>query len=127
MSEQTLAIINTMITILLPVLATGLTSVISLLVLKMRSKINSEIGDQVINTTVKYVQQVYKDCNGEEKLQKAIETASATLKEKGIKMGEIELRTLIESAVYGVKQGLEQPIACEVTEQNEISSECSEG
>lgn len=127
MNEQMLAIINTVITILLPVLATGLTSVISLLVLKMRSKINSEMGAQVVNDTVKYIQQVYKDLNGEEKLQKAIETASATLQEKGIKIGETELRTLIESAVYGIKQGLESnPSLDSGTTNNQISEDNKE-
>lgn len=127
MNEQMLTIINTVITILLPVLATGLTSVISLLVLKMRSKINSEMGAQVVNDTVKYIQQVYKDLNGEEKLQKAIETASATLQEKGIKIGETELRTLIESAVYGIKQGLESnPSLDSGTTNNQISEDNKE-
>lgn len=111
MSEEMLSIINTVITILLPVLATLLTSVVSLLISKMKSKINSEMGEQVINNVVKYVEQVYKDLNGEEKLQKALETASLTLNEKGIKIGETELRTLVESAVYGLKQGLEAPTA----------------
>ena len=49
--------------------------------------------------------QVYKELNGEEKLQKALEQASTLLMEKGINVSEVELRTLIESAVYGIKNG----------------------
>lgn len=106
MSEQTLSIINTIITILLPVLATGLTSVISLAVLKLKSKIDTDLKKTVVEDVVKFVQQVYSDLNGEEKLNKALETAAATFQKKGLKIGETELRTLIEAAVYGVKQGL---------------------
>ena len=106
MSEQTLSIINTIITILLPVLATGLTSVISLAVLKLKSKIDTDLKKTIVEDVVKFVQQVYSDLDGEEKLNKALETAAATLQEKGLKIGEVELRTLIEAAVYGVKQGL---------------------
>ena len=40
------------------------------------------------------------------KLRKAIEQATLLLNEKGISVSEVELKTLIESAVYGLKQGL---------------------
>ena len=67
--------------------------------------INTETKRNIVNMTVEYVQQVYKELNGEEKLQKALEQASTLLMEKGINVSEVELRTLIESAVYGIKSG----------------------
>ena len=53
----------------------------------------------VAKTTVKYVEQVFKDLHGEEKLQKALVAASQMLAEKGITVTELELRVLIEAAV----------------------------
>lgn len=67
--------------------------------------INTKIKEEVIKSTVQYVQQVYKDVSGEEKLQEAVKTASDWLVSKGLEVSEAELRVLIESAVYNMKQG----------------------
>lgn len=53
----------------------------------------------VVKTVVKYVEQVYKDIHGDDKLNQAITAASAMLAEKGITITELELRVLIEAAV----------------------------
>ena len=50
-------------------------------------------------TTVKYIEQIYKDVHGTEKLEKAKETMLALLEEKGIKISDVELVILLESAV----------------------------
>lgn len=75
---------------------------------KYEQTANDQIKKQVIDDTVAFVQQVYKDLNGPEKLQKAIERAGAILTEKKIPISSTELNMLIESAVYGLKQGLDQ-------------------
>ncbi|MDD6145718.1 MAG: phage holin, LLH family [Oscillospiraceae bacterium] len=54
---------------------------------------------EVVKDVVRSVEQMYKDIHGEEKLQKALDTASDILAEKGINITELELMTLIESAV----------------------------
>lgn len=54
---------------------------------------------EVAKTVVKYVEQVYKDMHGEEKLNQALASASAMLAEKGITVTELEMRVLIEAAV----------------------------
>ena len=101
--EQTLSI-------LLPALATLIAAWFAVLGNKIRvayeEEINTQIKKNVVKTTVEYVQQVWKDLEGEEKLKKAIEQATLILNEKGIPVSEVELRTLIESAVYGIKQGM---------------------
>ena len=56
--------------------------------------------------TVNYIQQIYKDSEGELKLIKATQVASELLLERGITLSDLELRMLIESAVYGLNQGL---------------------
>lgn len=107
MSEET---INQVVQILLPVLATFLTAVFTYLGNKIRTsyqqKSNQQVTEQVIQNVVKYVEQVYVDIKGPEKLQKAIEQASTILQEKGIKITDAEIYMLIESAVYGLNEGL---------------------
>lgn len=53
----------------------------------------------VAKIVVQGIEQCYKELNGEEKLAKAIETATEMLNEKGIECTEVELRMLLESAV----------------------------
>ena len=53
----------------------------------------------VAKTAVQYVEQVYKDLHGEEKLKKALKAASDMLAEKNITITELEMRVLIEAAV----------------------------
>lgn len=60
---------------------------------------NNEIKRNVITATVEYVEQVYKALHGEDKLNKALETASTILSEYGIAITETELLTLIEACV----------------------------
>lgn len=80
---------------------------------KYEQTANDQIKKQVIDDTVAFVQQVYKDLNGPEKLQKAIERAGAILTEKKIPISSTELNMLIESAVYGLKQGLSEDTTTE--------------
>ena len=76
----------------------------------IKTTYNDKVQDETVRTIVKSVvewaQQVYQDCEGPEKLQKALEKASAILNEKGITISDEELNMLIESAVYGLKQGI---------------------
>lgn len=53
----------------------------------------------VAKTAVQYVEQVFKDLHGDEKLNKALEAASEMLAEKGITITDLEMRVLIEAAV----------------------------
>ena len=102
-------ILNQVLSILLPALATLIAGWFAVLGNKIKiayeEKINTQIKKQMVQLTVEYVEQVYKAMNGEEKLQKAIEQASIVLAEKGILISEVELRMLIEAAVYGLNQG----------------------
>ena len=83
---------------------TGVASFIGMKVKKVYEEyVNTKTKKDVVDTTVKYVEQVYKDIHGEEKLEKAKEKALEWLNEKGIKISETELEILIESAVNGLK------------------------
>lgn len=77
-------------------------------------KVNTKEKQEVVESTVTYIQQVYWDLKGEEKLEKAVETASDWLTSKGINVSDSELRVLIESAVYNMKKGFESGTVLEV-------------
>jgi len=103
-------ILNQFIQILMPVLATFITGVFTYIGNKIKNayqkKINDETAKAVVKDVVRFVEQVYGDIHGKEKLQKAIEQVSIILQEKGIKITETEIMMLIESAVYGLNEGL---------------------
>lgn len=61
--------------------------------------VNDKTKEAVAKTVVKAVEQIYKDLHGEEKLTKALESASEMLEQKGVAVTELELRMLIEAAV----------------------------
>ena len=55
--------------------------------------------EQVCKTVVKAVEQMYSDLTGDERYEKAVESVSEMLEEKGIGATELEIKMLIESAV----------------------------
>lgn len=61
--------------------------------------INDKTKEAVAKTAVKFVEQVYKDLHGEDKLNAALNAASEMLAEKGITVSQLEMRVLIEAAV----------------------------
>lgn len=69
---------------------------------------NDKTKQSVVKTAVKYVEQVYKDLHGEEKLNAAIKAASDMLFEKGITITELEMRVLIEAAVAEFNESFEK-------------------
>ena len=71
---------------------------------KNTKKLDTQTKQEVARATVEYVEQVYQALGGAEKLQKAIEQARLILQEKGISITEVELKMLLESAVYGMNK-----------------------
>ena len=61
--------------------------------------INDKTKKAVAKSAVQFVEQVYKDIHGEEKLAEALVAASEMLAEKGITITDLELRVLVEAAV----------------------------
>ena len=101
--------LNQLIQILLPILATFLTGLFTYIGNRLKKvyeeKVNNETAKAVVEDTVKFVEQVYTDLNGKEKLEKATQQASEVLQSKGIKITPAEINMLIESAVYGLNEG----------------------
>ena len=104
-----MSILNECLDIILPAIASVIAVLFGVLGAKLKSvydtKIKTDTAKTVVDDVVKFVQQVYKDLDGPEKLQKALTEASTILNEKGITISDTELDMLIESAVYGLKQG----------------------
>ncbi len=61
--------------------------------------ITTEIKQTVCKTAVRFIEQVYKDIHGAEKLKAAMAKAEELLKEKGIAITETELIAMLEAAV----------------------------
>lgn len=61
--------------------------------------ITTEIKQSVCKTAVRFVEQVYKDIHGAEKLKAAMQKAEELLQEKGIAITETELIAMLEAAV----------------------------
>lgn len=105
-----MSILNECLDVILPAIA----SVVAILFGVLGSKIKqvytertqNETVKVVVDNVVKWVQQIYYELEGPEKLQKALTEASTILNEKGITISESELNMMIESAVYGLKQGV---------------------
>lgn len=108
------SIINQLIDILLPILATAVTAIFSYIGVKIKTiiqeKADTDAKKAVVESTVKYVEQVFKDLSGEAKLDKALKTASEWLAEKGISVSDVELRVLIEAAVNGLEKAKKEEI-----------------
>ena len=100
---------NQLLDMLLPILATFLTGLFTYIGTRLKKvyeeKVNTETAKQVAEDAVRFVEQVYKDLHGKEKLDKAVEQVAQVLGSKGIAISEAEIYMLIESAVYGLNEG----------------------
>ena len=64
-----------------------------------RKYVNTEIKQAVCKTAVLFVEQVYQDLHGPDKLAAAMARASDILKEYGIEISNVELTAMLEAAV----------------------------
>ena len=69
---------------------------------------NDKTKRAVARDAVKFVEQVFKNLHGEDKLNEAMKAASEMLAEKGITITELELRVLIEAAVAEFNKTFEE-------------------
>lgn len=92
LSEYGMMILNAIIT--------AFAGYIGLLAKRVYEKfINSKEKQEVAETVVQAIEQMYSDLGGEEKLNHALSAGTEMLMEKGISITELEMRMLIESTV----------------------------
>ena len=91
--------------------------------------INDKTKKEVAKIVVSGIEQCYKALEGPQKLQKALEAASSMLAEKGIKVTDVELRMLLESALSEFNKVFEnsgtQGTVEDWVASNEGSAECN--
>lgn len=68
--------------------------------------INDGTKRKVAKTVVSAVEQLYNDLDGPEKYSKAVRRVKELLDERGITIGELEIKMLIESAVNELHSAL---------------------
>lgn len=97
-------IINQLVPVVITALA-GILSYIGIVIKnKITHKVDTELKKSLLETTVKYVEQVYKDLQGDEKLKMALQEAQKLFAEKGIKVSDIEMRMMIEEVVNNISK-----------------------
>lgn len=87
-------------TTILYAILTALAGYLGIVIKRLYTKfVNDKTKQAVAKTVVQAIEQIYKDLHGEEKLNKALESMSEMLAEKGITITDLEMRMLIEAAV----------------------------
>jgi len=71
----------------------------------------------IVRTVVQYVEQVWTELHGRDKLHKALETASKLLSDQKIPFTVDELEVLIEAAVAEFNKAFEKPLEREDTSE----------
>ena len=94
------AFINTYGTELLYTAAVAIFGYLGTVAKKLATEwLNDKKKRDLAKTVVQFVEQVYKDLHGEEKLNAALAAFSEMLAEHGIHVSDLEMRMLIEAAV----------------------------
>ena len=97
---------------IIKVIALMIFTIIGVSAAKLQAKyINTETKRKVAATTVAYIEQVYKDLHGDEKLVRALAVAASILSQKGIKTTDEELKVLIEAAVKKMNDAYKEEAA----------------
>lgn len=75
-----------------------------------QSHINDATKQTIAKVAAQFVEQAWKTLHGAEKLNKALETAEALLKKKGIDFDADEMMVLIEAAVAEFNEAFKKPL-----------------
>lgn len=116
--------------VIISICVTILTAIASYVGMKVKhlfeEKVNTETKLKVVETTCKYVDQVYKDIHGREKFETAKDAIVDQLNKKGIEITDLELEVMIESVVKGFKDGFSQGVIEEPIKPVEIPEDKTE-
>ena len=85
--------------------------------------LNDKTKQSVAKSAVQFVEQVYKNMHGDEKLNAALTAASEMLAEKGITVTDLEMRVLIEAAVAEFNEAFNKNVVEEPTDGETESTE----
>lgn len=79
-------------------------------------KIKLDTIKEIAGVVVKFVEQVYKDIHGEEKMEEALKAFAEMLNNKGITISELEMRVYLESALAEFNEAFNKEINKETSE-----------
>ena len=80
-----------------------------------KTYLDNETKLSIAANVVRFVEQVWTEIHGAEKLQKALETAESLIKKKGIPFDADEMTVLIEAAVQELNEVILTPIEASET------------
>lgn len=92
-------LLNAIMSYILSALATVIASVGAYLGLKVKEYLDTKEKKEIVEQTIKYVEQVGKVLGSKEKKELALQKASEWLELKGLKVSDVELDILIEAFV----------------------------
>ena len=102
------SVVNLAFTVLLAVLTYIGTTVGEAIKKFLKDKADTETKRKVVESTCRYVEQLFADLDGSSKLLKAKENILLQLNEKNIPISELELDVLIESTVNSFKKAVNE-------------------
>ena len=103
---------------------TGIAGYIGIVVKNLVTKyLNDKTKQSVAKSAVQFVEQVYKNMHGDEKLNAALTAASEMLAEKGITVTDLEMRVLIEAAVAEFNEAFNKNVVEEPADGETESTE----
>lgn len=112
------------------ILTTTITALAGWLAVVLKNLANKYLNDktkqEIAKIVVSGIEQCYKTLEGPEKLEKALDAASEMLNEKGIKVTEVELRMLLESALGEFNKVFEKETQAKVETDNSTTAAISE-
>lgn len=100
-----LSVLGTIITVVVSIVSYKITKWGNEYINNQNTKFTTEQKQAVVNSTVAYVEQVFKDLGSAAKLEEAKNKIMTSLQKEGIDIDEEEMQILIEAAVLGLKQG----------------------
>lgn len=114
--EFIISILNQYINPFWGLILTALFGTMGLLIKRIAERyLDTDTKKAVAKTAAAFVEQVWKDIHGHDKLEKALETAEKLLAKKGIKFDAEEMEYLIEAAVAEFNEAFKKPLAAEDT------------
>ena len=119
MIEMIKELLSNHFTEILGAIITGLAGWLGAEAKKLYTKyINTKTKKEIADTVVQFVEQVYKDLHGEEKLNVALSAFSEMLAEAGISASDLEMRILLEAAVAKFNDAFSKGIALDPAKVN---------
>lgn len=103
-------LINALMPYIISAAATILASIGAWLGMKVKGILDTKEKKDIVEATVKYVEQVGRTMGGQEKLDLAKQKALEWIQSKGLSVGEIELDILIEAFVNDFYGHYEDPV-----------------